>query len=181
LCFGPNSNLGHKIVIAAESGIVIFFLLLKEIMRKNLVLALASGLISTVGIAATKPELFRKGEHFDLKVLSVRSLPPSRGNKNDKGIYAVEAESAQMRYSLYCSVFAPQAGTTYKALDEYVSNDLSTFHLWPVQRSSVLLPLDAPTKGNKVLYRVIIFEDVTPGLRPDVACDIHSETPAVKP
>ena len=122
-------------------------------------------------------ETIRNGEPFTLHVAEVRSLATEShvGFSKALEVYAVTATSPRMSYVLYCTKAAPQVGQAYKALDEYVSADFSWLHLWPVEKTTLDLP-PATKKKKGRLYRVIIIQDMMPEPKPDLACDIHSET-----
>jgi hypothetical protein len=119
--------------------------------------------------------LFRRGGPFDLHITDVLSIAPEKhvGFSKSLEVYSVTAYGPEMSYILYCTKAAPETGKVYTALDEYVVSDLSFLHLWPVERSTLDLPPNASKKGR--LYRVIIIQDVSPGNKPDLACDIYSE------
>jgi hypothetical protein len=121
-------------------------------------------------------EIVRRGEPFDLHVTTVRSLDhDSRvGFSKAWELYAVAGYGPKMTYVLYCTKAAPKAGQVYSAMDEYVDKNHSWLHLWPVEKDTLELPPGAKKKGR--LYAVIIVQNVLPEPKPDLACDIHSET-----
>ena len=122
-------------------------------------------------------EAIRNGEPFPLRVTNVRSLEPEGrvGFSKNWLLYAVNGYGPHMSYILYCTNAAPQAGQTYTALDEYVSSDLSWLHLWPVEKKNIQLPPGTKKKKGR-LYRVVIIQNMASEPKPDVACDLHSET-----
>jgi len=142
---------------------------------KGLVTILVMVLAICAGTAWAQKAV-RNGEPFTLQVTTVRSLAPEShvGFSKSLEVYAVTAHSPQMSYVLYCTKAAPQTGQTYTALDEYVSADFSWLHLWPIEKNTLDAPLGKKKKGR--LYRVIIIQNMMPEPKPDVACDIYSET-----
>src|ERR1039458_1871421 len=126
---------------------------------------------------ALAQDAIRKGDPFTLHITNVHSVAPESrvGFSKSLEVYAVSAYGPKMSYVLYCTKAAPQAGQTYTALDEYVSADFSWLHLWPVERNTIEPPPGTKKKKGR-LYRVIIIQNMQPEPRPDVACDIHSET-----
>ena len=129
---------------------------------------------------ASKGELYTYAGPFDLQVTQVRSVAPEQraGFGKTKGLYAVSADSPRTRYLLYCVALAPEAGTTYKSTEVFLSRDYSFLHLWPVDRADVPIP-DLPKKGEKTLYRVVVIQNASSGTKSDLACDIKTKTPLV--
>lgn len=144
----------------------------KPVTRITTFMVLVSATIWT-GVQAQ--DLFRRGGPFDLHITDVRSIAPEKrvGLSRSLELYSVTAYGPQMSYILYCTKAAPESGKVYTALDEYVASDLSFLHLWPVERSTIDLPSGAKKNGR--LYRVIIIQNIAPGQKPDLACDIYSE------
>lgn len=127
---------------------------------------------------AMTQDAIKNGDAFTLHVTDVRSIAPEGhvGFSKTLGVYAVTASGPRTSFVLYCTKAAPQAGQEYTALDEYVSTNYSWLHLWPVERNSI----EQSKKKKGRLYRVIIIQNMLPEPKPDVACDIHSET-GIKP
>jgi hypothetical protein len=139
------------------------------------VLCILTSMVLSAALATTQ-EALRNGDPFTLTVTNVRSIAPESrvGFSKTSEVYAVTAYGSQMSYVLYCAKAAPQTGQAYTALDEYVSADLSWLHLWPVEKKAID-SLPSTTKKMGRLYRVLIIQNMVPGPKPDVACDIHSE------
>ncbi len=131
------------------------------------------------GVWALAQDAIRNGDPFTLHVVKVRSVAPEErvGFSKSLETYAVAAYGPRMSYVLYCTKAAPQAGRDYTALDELVSANYSWLHLWPVERDTIE---QSKKKKKGRLYRVIVIQNVLPEPKPDLACDIHSET-AIQP
>lgn len=121
-------------------------------------------------------EIVRRGEPFDLHVTTVRSVDHDGrvGFSKAWEVYAVTGYGPKMTYVLYCTTAAPKAGQVYSAMDDYVDANHSYLHLWPVEKNTLQLPTGVKKKGR--MYAVIIIQNMLPEPRPDLACDIHSET-----
>ncbi len=129
-------------------------------------------------VSGEAQEFHSSGDPFSLQITSVRSLDhDSRvGFSKAPELYAVNASGPGKSYVLYCVKTAPEAGRSYTAIDAYVSSDYSSLHLWPVEKKT--LPPTVLTYGTKKgrLFRVITIQNVTSSPKPDLACDIYSET-----
>jgi len=137
---------------------------------------LLAGLLFAISAASAQDHIFNMSEPFSLQVITVRSLNPDErvGFSKAWELYDVTAYGPKSSYSLYCVKYSPQAGKTYIALTSYVDSDLSALHLWPVEKQTLNLPPGTKIKGR--VYRVVIIQNIRSGPKPDLACDIRSET-----
>jgi hypothetical protein len=128
-------------------------------------------------VALAKSEYHPYDGPFDLVVTEVRSIAPETRSGFGKSLplFAVNAYSPRLSYVLYCTQTGPEAGRTYKGAEVFVSGNYSFLHLWPTKRES--LPDGVERGSEKTLYRVVVINDVRAGVKPDLACDIHSEIP----
>jgi len=121
-------------------------------------------------------DFIQRGSNITLHVARVRSLEHDRrvGFSKALEVYAVDASSSKMSYVLYCVKIAPQAGQNYNSLDAYVSSSYSALHLWPIEKKDIDLPAGSKKRGR--MFRVIIFQNINTSTKPDLPCDIYSET-----
>jgi hypothetical protein len=140
----------------------------------------AAAIVALVSVLAMRcsaqDHIFNMSTPFSLQVTSVRSLNSDErvGFSKALELYAVTAYGPETSYTLYCVKYGPEAGKTYTALTSYVDSSLSALHLWPVEKQTLNLPSGTKTKGR--VYRVVIIQDIRSGPKPDLACDIRSET-----
>ena len=111
-----------------------------------------------------------RGDPFDLRVVSVRSVLPSDGqsSKHEIELFRIEAVSSgpdNHKYVLYCAQASPESNHVYKAQTVYLDERDSIIHLWPVERQT----LGLNEKGR--LYRAIEIFDVFNDKRKDLVCE----------
>jgi hypothetical protein len=133
-------------------------------------------LLFAISAGSAQDHIFNMSEPFSLQVITVRSLNPDERAGFSKAweLYDVTAYGPKTSYTLYCAKYSPDAGKSYTALTSYVDSSLSALHLWPVEKQTLNLPPGSKTKGRA--YRVVIIQNIRSGSKPDLACDIRSET-----
>ncbi len=120
------------------------------------------------------------GDPFSARATQVRPVSTEErvGFSKTLTVYHVSVSGPDADYSVYCVKKASQAGRTYTVSIDYLDGSLSWLHLWPEEKKNLNLPPGQSTRGRA--YRMMVFQNVTddPRMKPDLACDIKSETPA---
>ena len=121
------------------------------------------------------------GDPFSALVTQVRNLTSSErvGFSKAKTLYHVSVSAPKANYDVYCVDAAPLAGNTYTVEIDYLDGSFSFLRLWPEEKKNLNLPPGRSTKGRA--YRMMVFQNVRtdPRRKPDIACDIKTETARV--